>query len=135
MKKTIVFSKPGYICGTGIMAFDDDSQVAREITQDDANKFKTNFEARLGPYDEMCATSGIFCLAGRRIVKLAGNPPDNPRLAAAYQKGRKAAQEGKPRLSPYGDLRTYRNAVTWSRGFIRAWLEGFDYERKGEAVA
>lgn len=56
---------------------------------------------------------------------------DNPRLAAAEEKGRQAAREGKPRTAcPYGDNRTYRGAITWSRGYIRAWLEGYDNERK-----
>lgn len=55
---------------------------------------------------------------------------ENPRLKAAFEKGRKAALEGKRRTAcPYGDLRTYHGAVTWSRGYIRAWLEGYDSDR------
>lgn len=43
----------------------------------------------------------------------------------AERKGREAAEAGQPESAcPYGDHRTWRGAVTFSRGFIRAWLKG-----------
>lgn len=58
---------------------------------------------------------------------------ENPRLKAAFEKGRKAALEGKRRTAcPYEDKRGgYHEMVTWSRGYIRAWLEGYDSDRTG----
>jgi len=45
----------------------------------------------------------------------------------AKQKGREAAMAGLPRdTCPYLDHRTDRGTITWSRAFMRAWLEGYD---------
>lgn len=56
----------------------------------------------------------------------------NLRLQTAYRKGWKAARDGRSEIHcPYGDNRTRHGAITWSRGYIRAWLEGFRDERAG----
>lgn len=47
---------------------------------------------------------------------------------AAFKKGLKAALEGKPRVTPYGNdysKRTKGN-VTFRKGAINAWLQGYD---------
>ena len=49
----------------------------------------------------------------------------NPAFEVAREKGRAAARSGKPEEAcPYGDHRTHRGAVTFSRAYIRAWLDG-----------
>jgi len=61
---------------------------------------------------------------------------DSPNRAfrGAYAKGVQAAREGKPRRSPYSDLKAgrYGQIPTFSRGFIRAWLEGYDSLKEGQ---
>ena len=58
--------------------------------------------------------------------------PENPAFTAAREKGRKAGAEGKPKSAcPYGDHRTHRGAITWSRAFQRAWVEGWRAGRAG----
>jgi hypothetical protein len=48
-------------------------------------------------------------------------------MLAAWKKGRDAALAGKPRSAPYADKRnSYHNGNTFSRAFIRYWLEGYD---------
>ena len=52
--------------------------------------------------------------------------PGTTPLECAEQKGRWAALAGKTEAAcPYPDYRTFHGAVTWSRGFRRAWLRGF----------
>lgn len=47
----------------------------------------------------------------------------------AHTRGRSACINGEPRSScPYHDHRTMRGAVTWSRGFRKSWLAGWDEE-------
>lgn len=44
----------------------------------------------------------------------------------AWKKGYLARMRGEPEeANPYSDRRGIRNAVTFSRGFWRAWLEGW----------
>lgn len=53
----------------------------------------------------------------------------NKAMAGAYRKGRTAARVGIKRTScPYMDLRGPSGHVTFSRAFMRAWREGWDYE-------
>lgn len=48
-------------------------------------------------------------------------------MDAAVAKGRKAAQEGKPRsANPYGDDRTWNGGVTYARAFWKRWNEGWE---------
>ncbi len=49
-------------------------------------------------------------------------------LLGAYRKGRRAAEAGQRRASPYTDKRggPHANVVTFSRAFMRMWYEGFD---------
>jgi hypothetical protein len=44
------------------------------------------------------------------------------------ERGRQAALAGQPRRPPYADKRAgvHGNIVTGSRGYIRAWLDGYD---------
>lgn len=52
-------------------------------------------------------------------------------LGGAEMKGREAYAKGAGRLeNPYKDRRTERGHVTWSRGFRKAWFEGWDYAEK-----
>lgn len=52
---------------------------------------------------------------------------ENKAFFGAYKKGRKARAEGRPITTcPYGDLRTDRGGVTFSRAFIRAWKNGWN---------
>jgi len=44
----------------------------------------------------------------------------------ARKKGFEARRAGKPKVSPYGDTRTDRGSVTFSRAFHRAWIEGWE---------
>ena len=47
-------------------------------------------------------------------------------LQAAFRKGQAARENGRSIFSvPYADLRTRRGAVTWSRAFRGAWLDGW----------
>lgn len=47
-------------------------------------------------------------------------------LDTARAKGIDAAMSGKSESDcPYRDKRTYRGRVTFSRAFMKAWLEGF----------
>lgn len=57
--------------------------------------------------------------------------PKSKAHATAYRKGAKAAREGKPRSPPYTDLRAgrYGSMVTGARGYLKAWLRGFDEAR------
>jgi hypothetical protein len=51
----------------------------------------------------------------------------NRALRGAYVKGWRAHMAGdSPGAYPYRDSRTSRGAITWSRSFIRAWLDGWD---------
>jgi hypothetical protein len=52
---------------------------------------------------------------------------------SAYRKGRAAAKEGLPKISPYPDLRGGRfdHIVTWSRSFHKYWMEGYNHQRTG----
>jgi len=52
----------------------------------------------------------------------------NQALRGAYRRGALAARAGLVGRDacPYRDRRTYRGAVTWSRSFITAWLDGYD---------
>jgi hypothetical protein len=51
----------------------------------------------------------------------------NKSFLTAMRKGREAFHAGQKRNDcPYRDVRTDHGAVTFSRGFMRAWLEGFD---------
>lgn len=53
----------------------------------------------------------------------------NPAFKAAYEKGKKAAREGKSETDcPYSDKRTSGGQVTFSRAFRKRWLEGFREE-------
>jgi len=55
----------------------------------------------------------------------------NRALEGAKRKGAMACKTGFNRRScPYEDHRTYRGAVTFSRAFIKAWLEGWDETNK-----
>lgn len=48
-------------------------------------------------------------------------------FAGAWRKGYEAAQRGESKsANPYGDQRTYRGAVTFARGFWKAWNRGHD---------
>ena len=50
-------------------------------------------------------------------------------FAAAAEKGRQAALEGKPRTPPYPERAgTNKSGVTFSRAFRKAWLQGYDNE-------
>ena len=50
----------------------------------------------------------------------------NPAMASAYRKGMQAHAGGQPITAcPYGDQRTGRGAVTFSRAFIKAWGRGW----------
>lgn len=44
------------------------------------------------------------------------------------ERGRQAALAGKPRRPPYADKRAgvHGHIITGSRGYIRAWLDGYD---------
>lgn len=58
-------------------------------------------------------------------------PPDasrwNRAIRGAFRKGWEAGVAGWPASAcPYTDERTRRNAITWSRSFIRAWHDGHD---------
>jgi hypothetical protein len=46
----------------------------------------------------------------------------------AYRKGQEARLRGEPLSAcPYTDKReTYKNSVTYSRSFVRAWREGWE---------
>jgi hypothetical protein len=44
----------------------------------------------------------------------------------ARKKGFEARRAGKPKVSPYGDTRTDRGSVTFSRAFHRVWIEGWE---------
>jgi ribosome modulation factor len=51
----------------------------------------------------------------------------------AERKGYEAALRGEPAMScPYQDIRTggFNHIVTWSRGFINAWLRGWEKGRQ-----
>lgn len=51
----------------------------------------------------------------------------NPALNGAYRKGREAYIADVPRTRcPYPDHTTARGAVTFSRAFRHAWLDGWD---------
>lgn len=52
----------------------------------------------------------------------------NPAFRGAFRKGIEAARCGAPRRAPYRDHKAgrYGHIPTFSRGFIRAWLEGYD---------
>ena len=51
----------------------------------------------------------------------------NPALRAAYCKGHGAALAGLSRGDcPYIDRRKSCGRITWSRGFIAAWRDGYD---------
>lgn len=50
----------------------------------------------------------------------------NPALRGAFMKGARAQEAGDPESAcPYRDRRTSRGAITWSRSFIIAWLDGW----------
>lgn len=53
---------------------------------------------------------------------------------ATYRRGREAAKLGKPRQSPYADLRGGRfgQVTTWSRAFMGYWYDGYDDEKAGK---
>lgn len=57
----------------------------------------------------------------------------NRAFRGAYQRGVSAAKRGEVRRAPYRDHKAgrYNHIPTFSRGFIRAWLEGYD-SVKGE---
>ena len=51
----------------------------------------------------------------------------NPRFAAAWRKGRRAAEKGLPRSAcPYPDIRGISGFNTWSRAFRSHWYRGYD---------
>lgn len=50
----------------------------------------------------------------------------NKAVEGARVKGALARRAGKPeRACPYGDERTHTGSVTFSRAFLRAWLDGW----------
>lgn len=50
----------------------------------------------------------------------------------AYRKGMIAFRAGEPCESPYVDRRAdWHNMITFSRGFIRAWEDGWNDMKKG----
>ena len=56
----------------------------------------------------------------------------NKAFLGAYHKGIVAGRDGKTiRDCPYGDWRTYRGAVTFSRAFIKYWEEGLEAGNAG----
>ena len=58
----------------------------------------------------------------------------NRALDGAFNKGKKARTEGKPIAAcPYPDRRTYHGNITFSRAFIRAWINGWKDASEGEA--
>jgi hypothetical protein len=65
-------------------------------------------------------------------AQLPGIAPEIPAtlskaLAGAWRKGQEAALAGKTQMDcPYGDVRTYRGGVTYSRSFRKWWRDGFE---------
>lgn len=60
----------------------------------------------------------------------------NKALQSVYRKGAVAAIEGKGLdAQPYGDHRTDRGGVTFSRAFQRAWAEGWHLGLYGKTNA
>ena len=58
-----------------------------------------------------------------------------PQLKAAFRKGASAFKNGIPRSGcPYGDSRTMRGSVTWSRSFLRAWIDGWEWEKSEQGA-
>lgn len=54
-------------------------------------------------------------------------PKPRGMIEIARERGQAAALAGEPRsANPYEDRRTERGGVTWSRGYRRAWFEGWD---------
>jgi ribosome modulation factor len=60
-------------------------------------------------------------------IMTPSGPINGRAFVGAYRKGQQAARDGMSEADcPYEDLRdSYRNSVTFSRAFRRAWLEGF----------
>ena len=55
----------------------------------------------------------------------------NPAMRGAFVKGITAAQEGASIDDcPYHDKRKASGKLSWSRAFINAWCDGFDYARR-----
>ena len=74
-----------------------------------------------------------FSPTNLNLGPLPGLPRTNNRaFIGAYKKGYYAARTDKPRVTPYGDWRTYHGGVTFSRAFIRYWLRGYDDAKKME---
>jgi hypothetical protein len=64
----------------------------------------------------------------------------NKAFRGVYLNGRKARFWGFKRLCPYKDLRTFSGQAahkkqTFSRGFIAAWLRGYDDETREPSSA
>lgn len=54
----------------------------------------------------------------------------NPALRGAFNKGIDAHQSGKPLAdNPYPDTRKYCGRLTWSRAFIAAWRDGWNWSK------
>lgn len=52
----------------------------------------------------------------------------NPALQGAFRKGYAARMAGEPiEACPYVDRRKVSGRLTWSRGFIRAWQDGWNH--------
>jgi hypothetical protein len=50
----------------------------------------------------------------------------NQAFETVREKGRQARRDGFPETAcPYEDHRTHGGSVTFARGFIRAWLDGW----------
>lgn len=50
----------------------------------------------------------------------------NPALHGAYRKGLAAGEAGEPVTAcPYRDQRKLDGRLTWSRAFVRAWVDGW----------
>ena len=51
-----------------------------------------------------------------------------PAFRGAFMKGYRAAMSGEAKDScPYLDMRNDENRITWSRAFISAWEDGWDW--------
>lgn len=51
----------------------------------------------------------------------------NPAMRGAFNKGVRAQLDGAPFEAPYADRRKESGRLTWSRAFIRAWEEGYEW--------
>lgn len=50
----------------------------------------------------------------------------NRAILGAYKKGIKARADGLPESAcPYDDKRNWQNKITWSRTFVKAWVNGW----------